>query len=155
MNIYLVRHTQAMPKDKDPARHLSLLGKKTAREVGKFLKSHLHPKITTIYHSHKERAKETAHLIRIELQTPTRIEEVDGLLPLDRPNIWLEHLRTIEEDVMLVSHLPYLNKLAEVLLEPSGNNTPIEFGYGTCVCIERYSTEHFAIAYEFNPEESD
>lgn len=151
MNIFLVRHTQALPKEKDPTRPLSRVGKQTAQEVGKFLKEHLHPQITAIYHSHKERAKETAHLIRLELQTPTRIEEVDGLLPLDRPNIWLENLRNIETDVMLVSHLPYLNKLADLLLEPSGNNEPIEFGYGTCVCIERYSTEHFAIAYEFSP----
>ena len=135
MKLFLVRHTQALPKAEDPARHLTREGKIYALEVGKFLKNHLHPKIAAIYHSHKMRAQETAHLIWNELQTPTKIEEVEGLLPNDPPNIWLENLRSIDEDTMLVGHLPHLNTLASLLLKPSGNGDSLEFHYGTCICL--------------------
>ncbi len=147
-----MRHTQAVPKAENPARPLSHVGTQTAQKVGKFLQKHFQPHIDVIYHSHKLRAKETALAIRGELQISSKIEEVEGLEPLDPPNIWMENLQTIEHEVMIVTHLPYIGKLTSLLLEPAGNQQKIEFNYGTCICLERYAPNHWVIAYEFTPE---
>jgi phosphohistidine phosphatase len=151
MKAYLVRHAQAFPSSEDPEGHLTPQGEKTAREVGKFLKNHSKAEITHYYHSHKTRAKETAKLIAAQLNLPSPITEVDGLQPMDKPIVWKNNLNTIEKDVMVVSHLPYLNNLARILLEPAGNFVDINFRNGTCLCIERYASEHWVIDYEFSP----
>ena len=152
MKAYLVRHAQAFPSSEDPEGHLTPLGENTAREVGKFLKNHIKAEIAHFYHSHKTRAKESAKIIAAQLNLRAPITEVDGLQPMDKPILWKENLNTIENDVLLVGHLPYLNNLARILLEPAGNLVEINFKNGTCLCLERYAPEHWVIDYEFSPE---
>jgi phosphohistidine phosphatase len=44
------------------------------------------------------------------------MEESGGLAPLDDPSIWLEKIKSLKEDIMIVGHLPHLSKLTTVLL---------------------------------------
>ncbi len=62
MTIYLVQHGQSLDKQIDPNRSLSSEGKATTIKVAKTaLEAGI--KITTIYHSGKLRAQQTAELL--------------------------------------------------------------------------------------------
>ncbi len=137
MLIYLVRHGEALSELEDPARPLSALGKGNIQRLGDHLARHVKLMPGYIYHSPKARAAQTASIISAALPQGPAPVQTDGLLPMDDPGIWAEQLSSADRDVMLVGHLPYLSRLASLLLVWDAGKEIADFTPGTVLCLEK------------------
>ena len=139
MNLYLVQHGKA---ENDS---LTEEGLSEVRNVAMFMRSNI--TVDSIVHSVKRRARETAEVLDTILSPTGGITEVEGLKPMDDPEIWMENIDKIESNIMVVGHLPYLNKLAEDLLHAT-----IHFKNGGIVCLERDDNWYYHILWAVVPE---
>jgi phosphohistidine phosphatase len=152
MNLYLVQHALAKSKDDDPNKPLSDRGKRDLLKVMAFLDSHRVVEVETIYHSGKLRAEQTAMILAESIKPNRGIEEVEWLAPMDDPAIWAGKLAGMHEDVMLVGHLPYMSKLASLLLTGDQNKTPVLIRNAGIVCLNRDPGGHWAADWIIVPE---
>src|SRR4030066_680437 len=136
MFIYLMQHADAKKEEVDPARPLSEKGLQDIKKVASY-ESQLNIRVYKIFHSSKLRARQTAEILSENLKPTKGISEVDGLAPLDDPNIWAERLKDIPDDVILVGHLPHLGKLASLLLCGNADKNIVSFKMAGIVCLKR------------------
>jgi phosphohistidine phosphatase len=80
------------------------------------------------------------------------MESAEGLEPLADPSIWAEKLREVDEDLMLVGHLPHLTKLVSLLTVGSSEFQIVEFRYGGVVCLERKAGGSWSILWIIRPD---
>ena len=136
MRLYLVQHGEAKREEEDPSRPLTENGRREVEIVAKFL-SEAGIKIDKILHSGKLRAAQTAEILGQYIKPAKGVEKAEGLEPLADPKIWFKNLKQIDEDVMLVGHLPHLSRLASLLLTGRTDLEPIKFRMAGVVCLER------------------
>ncbi len=132
MRVYLVQHGKPKPEEEDPRKPLSEEGKKDVVFTAEIALHALKRDKPRIFHSGKLRARETAEIIGRMIGVEPG--EGESLSPLDDPGIWLEKLEKTSENVMLVGHLPHLEKLAGLLLSKDGI---VKFEMGCIVCLEK------------------
>jgi phosphohistidine phosphatase len=146
MELYLVQHGEAKKKEEDPERPLTTKGKEDVNHVAartaKLVKVH------TIMHSPKLRAKQTADIMAGHNHASS--VEHDGLKPLDDPNIAKELAETQDKNLMLVGHLPHLNRLASLLLTGDQEADAVSFTMGAVVCLEK--DEKWRVRWILTPE---
>jgi len=135
---YLVRHGEAKNADVDPERHLTDRGVLTVRGIATEGTEALGVHPDRILHSGKARARQTAE-IWAEL-AGVDVAEADGLAPNDDPSVWRQRLEGESEDVMLVGHLPHLERLAGLLVTGDADRPVVGFPAGGLVCLERAAT---------------
>ena len=152
MNLYLVRHAEPRPGTEDPEQSLSEKGWSDIRKVATFICKHANIKINSIRHSPKTRARQTAEVLAECLNPPEGAKEATGLKPLDDPLIWAEHLSQIKEDIMLVGHLPHLNRLSSQLLCQNKNTFMINFQAAGVFCLERDETNNWSVCWMIVPQ---
>lgn len=131
MKLYLVQHGQALSKDVDPECPLSDQGVSDVEQLA----THLHGRIAvdSIYHSSKLRAAQTANIIAETLGV-AHCEQLDGLKPMDDVQAIINVLPDFQaESIMLVGHLPFMNRLVNALLERDGELNAAQFVPGTLV----------------------
>ncbi len=75
----------------------------------------------------------------------------EGLGPKDQVATTKQALERTGGDVMIVGHLPFLGKLAALLVTGSEANEIVEFQYGSVVCIERHHEGKWKIAWMISP----
>jgi phosphohistidine phosphatase len=151
MFVYLVQHAESKSEQEDPSRSLTAKGMHDVKKVASFA-SQCNLKIHMIFHSSKLRAKQTAEVLSEHLNPAKGVSEVDGLAPLDDPAIWAQRLKDIPEDVILVGHLPHLDKLASLLLCGDKDKNIISYKMAGIVCLERTDTESYALQWMVTPE---
>jgi phosphohistidine phosphatase len=151
MFVYLVQHAESKSEQEDPSRSLTAKGMHDVKKVASFA-SQCNLKIHMIFHSSKLRAKQTAEALSQHLNPAKGVSEVDGLAPLDDPAIWAQRLKDIPEDVILVGHLPHLDKLASLLLCGDKDKNIISYKMAGIVCLERTDTESYALQWMVTPE---
>jgi phosphohistidine phosphatase len=61
----------------------------------------------------------------------------DGLAPKDAVEPIKQQLEQGNTNVMIVGHLPFLGRLAALLLTGSADNAVVEFQFGCVVCLQR------------------
>ena len=132
MKLYIVRHGKAKREEEDPSRPLTEKGLKDAEKVARYLSN---IKVEKIFHSGKLRAKQTAEVYGKYLKE--EVLETDGLGPLDDVKTWAERLKNMDEDVMIVGHLPHLSKLVSTLIVGDEDRDIIKFKTTGTVCLER------------------
>lgn len=137
MNLYLVRHGEAVSEQEDPARPLSEKGRRDVEKVAGFLSSNTGSGIENIFHSGKLRALQTAEIFAGHVHPAHGLTKADGLAPLDDISQWAKQLDEIEGDTMIVGHMPYLGKLAALLLCGKSGGQIVELGSGGVVCLKR------------------
>lgn len=115
MLLYLVQHAEAKSKEENSERGLTEKGLQDIRKVASFVGG-LNVRANEIFHSGKKRALQAAEVLAEHLKPEKGVSEKDGLAPMDDPQMWFERLSKLEEDVMLVGHLPHLSKLASLIL---------------------------------------
>ena len=114
MRLYLMQHGKALSKDEDPKRSLSSLGRKETEYIASFLRAR-QIRVDSIWHSSKERAEETAELIARAVGISC-CEERSDLQPNDPVEAIPQELHERGENVLIVGHLPFLQKLLSLLL---------------------------------------
>ena len=140
MHLYMVQHGEAKSAEADPARGLTPKGTADVQKVADHL-GKLKLGVSIIYHSGKTRASETASILTAELKPVKGSIEGEGLGPQDDPRIWQERLNTIDEDVILVGHLPHLRRLMSLLLCGDSEKGVVHFRQGGMVCLERVEND--------------
>jgi len=150
MRVYLVQHAEAVPDDLDPEQPLTPAGRETARRVARWLAATGRARPAEILHSTKARAKQTAEIFARALATPP-LREVDGLCPGDDVDPAAEAVRSAPGDLMLVGHLPHLNRLASFLVSGDAAADVVRFRNAGVICLERQGTQ-WAILWSVVPE---
>ncbi len=151
MYIYLVQHAEAKREEEDPTRPLSEKGLQDITRVASYV-SQIDIKINKIFHSTKLRAKQTAEVLFENLRPLKGISEVDGLSPLDEPNIWAERLKDVPDDLFLVGHLPHLARLASLLLCGNADKNIVSFRMAGIVCLKRDDAGTWSLQWMLTPE---
>ena len=147
MKLYLVQHAEAKPEAEDPRRPLTGKGEADAKRLAEFLKGFV--RVGRILHSDKLRAVQTAQALAEELK-PREVSIGDDLKPLDDPSAWIGWLASIDEDFMLVGHMPHLGKLASLLL-CGDERLKLGFEPGSAACLERDATGAWALGWMVKP----
>src|SRR5436309_3711410 len=114
MGVYLVRHGEAKREDVDPERHLTDRGVEEVRRIAIEAIDDLDVRPTRIFHSGKARARQTAEIWGGLVGLST--SEAEGLAPNDDPASWAARIESDGDGVMLVGHLPHLERLAGLLV---------------------------------------
>lgn len=127
MNVYLVQHAKALSKEENPDRPLSEEGRLELERMAEFLAAQPDVVIGRIWNSGKTRAAQTAELLADRLNPPLGVRSAEGLSPMDKPQIWAERVKEMSQDVMLVGHLPHLDRLSSLLLTGDPDRGVIAF----------------------------
>jgi phosphohistidine phosphatase len=151
MFLYLVQHAEAKGKEEDPARDLTEKGRRDSERVARYLKG-LQVQVRQIFQSGKTRAQSTAAILAAQVQATAGVSAAPGLAPLDDPDIWAERLASLDEDVMLVGHLPHLGRLAGLLLSGDKERSVINFQMGGVVRLRRLDAGRWAVDWLVVPD---
>jgi len=140
MKLYLVQHAKAASKDADPQRPLTEEGRRDIQKVAAFIKpSNL--SVDYLWHSGKKRAVQTAEFLAEVIKINEAHTIHDGLGPNDDVTALQNELISDQKDIMIVGHLPFLPKLASLLLTNSESSNTVAFKNGGIVCLD-YSDDN-------------
>ena len=134
VDYYLVRHGEAVAEMFDPLRPLSATGREDAERVAR-LTAARNCRIAAIRHSGILRARQTAEILAAHLNPAGGVQQISGLLPQDDPMVAKAELESALEPVMLVGHLPHINRLAALLVLGDPDRTIVDFAPATLVCL--------------------
>lgn len=134
MKLYLVQHGMAFPIDKDPERPLSVQGEAQTQRAADYLKSRS-IEAGTMWHSKKSRAVQTAEIIAEAIGCKER-QARDDMDPNDPVKKFPEEIVKSKKDVMMVGHLPFLQKLAGLLLTGSEDKDIVAFKNSAVLCLD-------------------
>jgi phosphohistidine phosphatase len=135
VRLLLVQHGQAKAEEEDPERALTDQGVDDVSRVARHAVDRLGVRAARVVHSGKTRARQTAELWSAALGVDS--EPTDGLAPNDDPTVWRDRLDGEPDDLMLVGHLPHLDRLAALLLTGDADRSVIRFRPGGLVCLDR------------------
>lgn len=145
MYLYLIRHGEAVPENVDADRPLSEKGMLDVSEVAAFMNFD-EIKVDEIWYSTKLRAKQTAAVIA-EAIPHKNLVQMQGLKPNDPAAKVAQEILAVREDVVIVGHLPFLGKLASLLITGSEENDVVNFAAGGVVCLEK-SIDNIGVGWE-------
>jgi len=150
--LYLVQHGEAVPKEADPERPLTQEGRVSVKKVASYIAMHANPSIDKIYHSGKLRAQQTAEIMARELKLEAKVEEGKELNPQSLPWGWVERLADIQENVMVVGHLPHLKRLTALLICQDESKQCVDFKNGGVVCLARNESGIWSLQWIVVPQ---
>ncbi|MDY6951988.1 MAG: histidine phosphatase family protein [Thermodesulfobacteriota bacterium] len=137
MEIYLMQHGPALPKDQDPDEGLSPDGKSRILASGKALKR-MGGSFDAILSSPKKRSKETAAIVAEQVgfaaDKIVETKEVKAMTPPDETIQALSELSGAGR-VLVAGHLPSVAEVASFLLT-EGSKAAVQFEMGGCCRID-------------------
>ena len=151
MNLYLVRHGEALREEDDPERPLSDAGWADVRRMADYVATHLIIDVDRVLHSGKARARQTAEVLAGALVPSPGVDMTDGLEPMSDPMAWGERLADTREDLVLVGHLPHLARLSSLLLSGDGTRPLVAFQTGAILRLERDDKGGWSVRWMVDP----
>jgi phosphohistidine phosphatase len=156
MEIYLMQHGRALPKEKDPDEGLSPDGEERIHASGKALKK-MGVNFDAILASTKKRSKQTAAIISEEVGfSPDKIIETDKVKAMTPPEETVQALAGLSgcTRVLVAGHLPSLAEVASFLLT-DGSKATVEFERGGCcrIDVEELPTRSGRLRWYLTPEQ--
>ncbi len=152
MRLYLVQHGEAKSEAEDPERSLTMRGEEETRKVaGAAKRLGIGP--SRIYHSGKKRAEQTAGIIAGALDLSAQVSR--GLNPNDDIHPWAERMNRESEDLMIVGHLPFLEKLASLLVHGDEKAKAVMFRYSVIFSLEKEESGRWTVGRVIKPEDTD
>lgn len=136
MPLYLVQHGKCLPREVDPDPPLSPEGRGEVRRIAEVAGGY-GVTVSRILHSGKTRARETAEILAGILRPEEGVGEASGLNPLDDPSGWAAGADPAGR-VMLVGHLPFMERLAALMVTGSAARPVFRFQNGGIVCLDIY-----------------
>ncbi len=134
MSVYLVQHGKSLPKEEDPERGLSQEGIRDVERVAGLAKGY-GIRVSSIKHSGKKRARQTAEIFSSALKPEGGVEEIPGIDPLSDVRAFSRNLNA-RENVMYVGHLPFMQRLTSYLICGDEEKPVIRFQNGGIVCLD-------------------
>ena len=134
--IVLVHHAEAVGPDVDPMRPLSEAGRTAAtRLAAEAAARGVQP--DHVWHSGKLRARQTAELFRRACNPLAPFAAVRGLQPEDPPAWICDELTEETRSILLVGHMPHLDRLLRLMLHGDRAGGAAGFPLHGCVALER------------------
>ena len=130
--VYFMQHGLAVDKADDPERPLSDAGIQQTHKIAETLRAS-GIMISSIYHSGKLRAAQTADIMAATLGLDS-VTMIEGLSPNDETAL-LSH-KLDNSDALYVGHLPHLEKLVSQLIAGRTDPPIIIFRNSALLCIE-------------------
>jgi len=149
MRVYLVQHGLAKEASEEATRPLSEQGLHDVTRTAGFLGLFEKPQPVRIVHSGKLRARQSAEMFAAAWGN-IMVEQAPDLLPADDPAEWAALLANMHEDILLVGHLPHLQRLAGVLLCNDPQREVVHFRNAGVVCLERREGD-WSLLWQINP----
>lgn len=135
MALFLVQHGKSLKKEEDPEQGLSEEGISDCERIAGVAKGY-GVRVSQIRRSGKKRARQTAEIFASALEPEGGVIEANGLNPLDDVAPVGSAIRS-EDNIMLVGHLPFMERLTSYLLLGSGDKTIFKFQNGGIVCLDK------------------
>ncbi len=151
MKLYLVQHAKAASKDVDPQRPLTEEGCRDIQKVAAFIKP-LNLSVDYLWHSGKTRAQQTAEILSGVVEVKKEMAAHEGLSPNDNVTVLKDELISARQDIMIVGHLPFLPKLASLLLTNSESSNTVTFKNGGIVCLNCSDDNQWQLQWMIIPE---
>ena len=131
MELYVARHARAADESRGGDRPLTEAGRDDARRVGTAMAA-AGARIPEVWHSRKLRARETADLLAGAIGGVSHLTERSDLSPLADPSDVRDAVREHESDgpLLLVGHLPHVERLVSLLLTGDENAEVVEVPTG-------------------------
>jgi phosphohistidine phosphatase len=150
MALYLVQHAKSLPRDQDPRQGLSSVGIDDANRIARVAKGY-HVTVSCIKHSGKQRARETAEIMGTFLEPENGIVEIEGLKPMDDVAVLGQTLDSLA-NMMLVGHLPFMERLTAYLVTGSWEKSIFKFQNAGIVCLDKtLDTDSWIIRWSLMP----
>ena len=150
MRLYLVQHGEAAAKDVDPERPLTSQGAKDVATLADFL-HRAGVRVDRVIHSGKLRAQQTAELLAKAIGRGVPVEISDRINPNDDPAAIDWQHEGAGQDLLVVGHLPYIARLAALLVTKEPDAAVIACRPGSMVCLEHDGTG-WSINWMLRPE---
>jgi len=151
MRLYLVQHGKATPKEQDPDRPLTGVGQEEVEAVADFI----HPlelQVGQLWHSGKTRAKQTAKILAHALTVAEGPSARKDLAPDDYVAPLRDELAATSEDTMIVGHVPFVSRLAALLVTGYESPPVVTFVNAGIVCLERTGDNRWRIEWIVTPD---
>ncbi len=150
--LYLVRHGEAKPDVVDPQRSLTDDGRAAVEKVGLWAAG---AGVTPprIRHSGKRRAEQTAEILARHLNPADGISLQSGIGPNDDVNPIADLIAAETADLMLVGHLPFMSRLAGLLLIGDSERPFVNLKTGSMLCLERLDRQ-WVLSWLYTPDPS-
>ena len=150
MRVYFVQHGESRPEEEDPQRRLTDEGIRNVQKVARFLRP-LGVKVETIWHSGKPRAQQTAEILSGAVAASHGMLQRNGLAPKDPVAPVKDAIGEVTGDLMIVGHLPFMGKLAALLVADNEETEIVAFRFGGVVCVERLEDGPWKLAWMIVP----
>ena len=159
MDIYLTQHAESVPEREDPSRPLLDEGKSTMEKIAA-LAARMKIKPDVIFHSGKLRAKQTAEILARHLGLSDVVREKQGLGPMDQVSPiaeWLKEEATKGLAALaIVGHLPFLDKLASLLVTENESLGVVSFQNGAIAkLVPRTDNSRYAVQWVITKQLSE
>jgi phosphohistidine phosphatase len=156
VEIYLMQHGPALPKDQDPDEGLNPEGEARIHASGQALKR-MGIAFDTILSSPKKRSKQTAAIVAEEVGFPfERIVETKRVKAMTPPEETLQTLSELSgaERVLIAGHLPSVAEVASFLLT-EGSKAAVQFEMGGCcrIDVEELPTHSGRLRWYLTPDQ--
>ncbi len=151
MKLYLVQHAKAASEDVDPERSLTEEGRRDIQNVTDFLKP-LNLSVDYLWHSTKTRAIQTAEILAEVIKINKEKIERDGLAPNDDVPAIKDELIAARHDTMIVGHMPFVSKLASLLLTGREFADTVAFRQGGIAALSSSEENQWQIEWMIIPE---
>jgi phosphohistidine phosphatase len=136
MDLYLVRHGDAVSAVENPQRPLSSAGRRRVEQTAR-LALERKIQVSRIYHSGILRAQETAEILAEHIMPVSGIAPLSGLLPEDDPAMVKAEIDSATDSILLVGHLPFLSRFAALLVHGDPERPVVDFFPATIVCLSK------------------
>ncbi|MDO8543367.1 MAG: phosphohistidine phosphatase SixA [Opitutaceae bacterium] len=137
MQLYLIRHADAVDSSPDAERPLSARGREQVRTLAKFLGRSDAFAPREIWHSSLVRARETAELLVRGLKSRPPCRPTAGLEPEADPQLVARKAGSLMNDIALVGHQPHLGLLASFLVAGTIARPVVVMKKCTVLALER------------------
>jgi len=151
MKLYLVQHAKAASKEADSQRPLTEEGRRDIQKVAEFINP-LNLSVDYLWHSGKNRAQQTAEVLAKVIEVKKEMAAHEGLSPNDNVTALKDKLISARQDIMIVGHLPFLPKLASLLLTGCESSNIVAFKNAGIVCLDYSDDNRWQLDWMIIPE---
>jgi len=156
MEIYLMQHGPALPKEQDPDQGLNPDGEARIHASGKALKK-MGVNFDVILSSPKKRSRQTAAIVAEEMGfPPENIMETEKVKAMAPPEETIKALTEYSgnKKILITGHLPSVAEIASFLLT-EGSKAIVEFEMGGCcrIDVEDLPTHSGHLRWYLTPEQ--
>jgi phosphohistidine phosphatase len=138
--LFLVQHGKSLSKDIDPDQNLSKEGILEVERIANAAKRY-GIRVSRIEHSGKIRAQQTADIFASALNPKYGVLERSGLKPLDDVMALANEINS-KDNLMLVGHLPFMERLTSYLITGSTDKPVFKFQNGGILCMDQDMDAH-------------